>query len=135
MGYIIDSYAARRIRAEPPVGFGELPSRVDAARLLRRRAERRDLALAGQTLQRLQLDLPNALARDSHLAADLLERLRVGVAVHAVAELDHLLLAVGQPLDRAPQRLLAQAENDLLLDVAGLVGDELAERGVALASD
>src|SRR5581483_7884714 len=102
---------------------------------LRRRAERSDLALSRQPLQRLQLDLAHALARDPELSTDLLERFRVGVAVHAVPELDYLLLAVGELLDRVPHRLLAQPEDDLLLDVAGFVRDQLAERGVALFAD
>src|SRR6266571_7125196 len=123
----------------PDGGWGRSSTRCAPTRrtrsYLRRRTERGDLALPGQPLQRLRLDLPDALARDPQLAADLLERLRVWISVHAVAELDHLLLAVGQALDRASQRVFAEADDDLLLDVPRLVGEELSERGIALAAD
>ena len=55
-----------------------------------------------ELLQRVVLDLADALARDAERAADLLERPRL-LALEAEAELDHLALALGQRA-RAPGR-------------------------------
>src|SRR6476620_12254817 len=65
---------------------------------LARFAERGNLAALGQPLQCSRLDLAHALARQSERAADLFERLRIGVAVHPVAKLHDLALSVGQGL-------------------------------------
>src|SRR6266487_3065418 len=50
-------------------------------------------------VERLRLDLAHALARQTQLPPDRLERQRVAVPVHPVAELDHPLLAARQLLD------------------------------------
>src|SRR4029453_6223923 len=62
-----------------------------APRTLRSFVQGADLAPHRQPLERARLDLADALARQPEDAADLLERLRVGVAVEAVAELEHHL--------------------------------------------
>src|SRR5947199_3392329 len=65
-----------------------------------------------ELLQRVVLDLADALARDAERAADLLERARLP-AGEAEAELDHLALALGQRVERgldvlAPERELGR---------------------------
>src|SRR5881275_2100553 len=92
-----------------------IPPRTLAARLA-------ELEEAGVLERRVldtrpPLDLADALARDLELAPYLRERLRILVSVQAVAELDHLLLPVGQLLDGRAERDLAQADDDLFLDV------------------
>src|SRR5436305_1261242 len=66
---------------EPPTGGRACASSAGTRPLLGDRAERGDLALLGEPRERLGLDLADALARDPELAADLLERLRVLLAV------------------------------------------------------
>src|SRR5207253_11164680 len=97
--------------------------------------ERFDLALDGEPLERLRLDLAHALAGQPERPADLLERLRIGVAVHPVAELHDLALALRRRVHRAAQRLLGEADVHLLLDRRPVRGDQLAEPRVALAAD
>ena len=63
--------------------------------------ERFDLAVDRELLERTRLDLPHALARQTQLASDRLERGRITVAVQPVAPLQHLLLAV-RKLARPP---------------------------------
>ena len=46
-----------------------------------------------------------------------------------------LLLAVGRLVDRAAQRLLGEADVDLLLGLGLVAGDEVAERRVALVAE
>src|SRR5689334_13914180 len=58
-----------------------------------------------QLLQRLVLDLPDALARDVERAPHLVERPRV-LAVEPVPELEDAALAVRQRREDLPQRLL-----------------------------
>ena len=65
------------------------------ARALARALEPLHLLQLREAAQRLDLDLAHALARQAQAAADLLERLRLGVD-EAVAEDDHLALAPGQ---------------------------------------
>src|SRR6266540_6376905 len=74
-------------------------------------AERRDLALLQQARECLRLDLTHPFAGDAHPPADLLQRLRVMLAVEAVAELDHQLLARRQRGDRTVQRVLAEGDD------------------------
>src|SRR5262245_57925266 len=52
-----------------------------------------DLALHREPLESVGLDLPHALARDAHPAADLLEGGRLDIAVQSVAELDDVAFA------------------------------------------
>src|SRR5918912_2365041 len=77
--------------------------------------KRLDLSLHRQPLERLRLDLADALARHAERAADLLERLRVGIAVEPIAELEDVALALGEVLEGAVQHLLLQAHVHLLL--------------------
>ena len=84
------------------------------------------LAQAREPLQRLDLDLPDALARQPEPPADLLERLRLGV-VEAVAEDEHLPLALREGRERLAERLAAQRDLDLLVRERPVAGDEVAE--------
>src|SRR5262249_37129103 len=83
------------------------------------------LALDREVGQRLRLDLPDALARQSEPVADRRERHRL-TAAEPVAQDQDLLLALPEALDRAPERVLAQAELDLLLDAEALARQEVA---------
>src|SRR5215213_8309481 len=88
-----------------------------------------------QLLQRLVLDLADALARDVERAPHLVERARV-LSAEAVAELEHAALAVRQVLQRLAQRLLGEDLGGPLVRRLGpLVGDELAELGLLLVAD
>src|SRR5215207_2274378 len=88
-----------------------------------------------QLLERLVLDLADALARHVERAADLVERAGV-LAAQAVAQLEHAALAVGQVLERLAQRLLGEDLGCALVRRLGpLVGDELAELGLLLVAD
>src|SRR6478672_11858677 len=75
-----------------------------------------------QALQRLDLDLPYAFPRQAEAAADLLERLRLGV-VEPVAEDDHRTVAVGKGVERIRERLGAEGVLDLLVGERPLAGD------------
>src|SRR4029077_7938727 len=98
-------------------------------------SQRRDLALAGEPFECPRLDPADALAGQAQLAADHLQRLRDLVAVQPEPELDHLLLALGQLRNRGVEQVLAQSDDDLLLDVALVGGDDVAESGVALVAE
>src|SRR3954463_13331172 len=88
-----------------------------------------------QLLQRLVLDLADALARDVERAAHLVERARV-LAAEAVAQLEHAALAVGEVLERLAQRLLREDLGCAVVRRLGsLGGDELAELGLLLVAD
>src|SRR5918912_2023373 len=77
---------------------------------------RLDISLGRQPLERLRLDLADALPRHAERAADLLERLRIGIAVEPVAELEDVPLALGEILEGAVQHLLLEAHVHLFLD-------------------
>src|SRR3954447_10832690 len=86
-------------------------------------------------LERLVLDLADALARHVERAAHLVEGPGV-LAAQPVAELEHAALAVGEVLQRLAQRLLRQDLRGALVRRLGpLVGDELAELGLLLVAD
>ena len=93
-----------------------------------------DLAERREPAEGLDLDLADALAREAEAAADLLERLRLVVG-EAVAEDEHLALAVGEGAQRRGERLAAERELDLLLGERPLAGDEVAQDRVLLVSD
>src|SRR5829696_8595687 len=88
-----------------------------------------------QLLQRLVLDLADALARHVERAPDLVQRARV-LPAQAVAQLEHPPLAVGEVLQRLAQRLLGEDLGGALVGRLGpLVGDELTELGLLLVAD
>src|SRR5215213_5430641 len=88
-----------------------------------------------QLLERLVLDLADALARHVERATDLVQRARV-LAAEAVAQLEHAALAVGEVLQRLAQRLLGEDLRGALVRRLGpLVGDELTELGLLLVTD
>src|SRR5215204_6354243 len=85
-----------------------------------------------QLLERLVLDLADALACDVERATDLVERARV-LAAEAVAQLEHATLAVRQVLERLAQGFLREDLRRALVGrLRALVGDELAELGLLL---
>src|SRR5205807_10612486 len=87
------------------------------------------LGEALELLQRVVLDLADALARHAERAADLLERARL-LALQPEAELDHLPLALGQRLERLLDVLPAQRQRGRVERRLGLVVlDEVAELG------
>src|SRR5215217_222220 len=93
------------------------------------------LGEALQLLERLVLDLADALARDVERPPDLVERARV-LAAEAVAQLEHAALAVGEVLQRLAQRLLGEDLGGALVRrLRALVGDELAELRLLLVAD
>src|SRR5436190_16570035 len=93
------------------------------------------LGEALKLLQRLVLDLADALARDVERAADLVERARV-LSAEAVAQLQHAPLAIGEVLQRLAQRLLGEDLGGALVRrLRALVGDELAELRLLLVAD
>src|SRR5215216_1606957 len=93
------------------------------------------LGEALQLLERLVLDLADALARDVERPPDLVERARV-LAAEAVAQLEHAPLAVREVLERLAQRLLGEDLGRALVRRLGaLVGDELAELRLLLVTD
>src|SRR5690349_4182877 len=103
--------------------------------LLRDVAELLGLGEALELLERLVLDLADALARHVERPPDLVERARV-LAAEAVAQLEHAALAVGEVLQRLAQRLLGEDLRGALVRRLGpLVGDELAELGLLLVAD
>src|SRR2546423_9615910 len=85
-------------------------------------------------MRRPGLDRPQALPRQAEAAADLLERLRLGVD-EPVAQDDHLPLAPRQRAERLLQRLAAQRDLDLLVGGRSVAGNEGAEHRVVLVAD
>src|SRR3954451_249714 len=85
-----------RARLEP----AGRPGSGDVAELL-------GLGEALELLQRLVLDLADALAGDVERPADLVQRARV-LPAEAVAQLEHAPLAVGEILQRLAERLLGE---------------------------
>jgi len=79
---------------------------------------------ARETVQRFDLDLAHAFPRDPQLAADLLERARVGF-VETVAEDDHAAVAVGKRPEGIPKGLRTQAVLDELVRKRAVGGNEI----------
>src|SRR5205085_4347358 len=84
--------------------------------------------------ERFGFDLAHALACQREAPPDLLERLRLRVR-EAVAEDDHLPLAIGERRERHREGFASQRVLDGLLRKRIVVGDEVAEDGVLLLSD
>src|SRR5918998_739826 len=100
----------------------------DVAKLLR-------LGEALELLERLVLDLADALARDVERAPDLVQRARV-LPAQPVAQLQHAALAVRQVLQRLAEGLLGEdLRGPLVRRLCPLVGDELTELGLLLVAD
>src|SRR6202035_1309892 len=98
-------------------------------------AELLRLGEALQLLQRLILDLTDALAGHVEGAPHLVERPRV-LAAEPVAQLEHAAFAIGEVLEGLPERLLCEDLRGALIGRLGaLVGDELPELGLLLVAD
>src|SRR3954454_16090745 len=122
-------------RPRAPLGEGPVVVTTVRGRTLRDVAELLGLRERLQLLQRLVLDLADALARDVERPPDLVERARV-LAAEAVAQLEHAALSVGEVLQRLAQRLLGEDLGRALVRRLGaLVGDELAELRLFLVAD
>src|SRR5581483_7319407 len=97
--------------AEPESDFVRLLDAVLQALRLRQGLE---------LLQRVVLDLADALAGDAERAAHLLERARL-LALEPEPELDHLPLALRERVERAIDVLPAQRQRGLLVRRLGRV--------------
>src|SRR3954447_12664535 len=114
---------------------GALVAIADRASALRHVAQLLRLGQRLELLQRLVLDLADALAGDVERAAHLVQRARV-LAAQAVAQLEHAPLAVGEVLQRLAQRLLGEdLGRALVRRLRTLVGDELPELRLLLVAD
>src|SRR5919107_173196 len=88
-----------------------------------------------ELLERLVLDLADALARHVERAADLVQRARV-LPAQPVPQLEHAPLPVGEVLERLAQGLLGEdLGRALVRGLRALVGDELAELRLLLVAD
>src|SRR5205085_347284 len=101
--------------------------------------ERLELARArgvAQFPKRLSFDLPDALARDGEVLADLFERVLAAVVAEAEAHLDDLLLARGERRQNLVRYLAQVRDDDGVRGVKyGLVLDEVAEVRVLFLAD
>src|SRR5262245_55273087 len=82
----------------------------------------------------MHFDLANPLARQAERPANLLERLRLQVG-EAVAEADHLSLALGESGEAADEGLAAKRDLDLVLRRGPVAGDEVSEDRILLLAD
>src|SRR5690242_6750206 len=88
-----------------------------------------------QLLERLVLDLADALAGDVERPPDLVERARM-LAAEAVAKLEDTPLPVGEVLQGLAQRLFGEnLRGPLVRALGALVSDELAELRLLLVAD
>src|SRR6266511_4528753 len=87
-----------------------------------------------EPLERVALDLPNPLARETEAEPHVLERLGFDAA-ESVAEHEHLAVAIRQRRQRLRKRLSAERDVGLLLGQWVVAGDEVAEERVLLLAD
>src|SRR5207344_68495 len=87
-----------------------------------------------ETAEGVELDLAHALSGQAEALADLLERLRLLVD-EAVAQHEHVPLALGQRLERNREGLAAQRALDAFLGQRLVAGDEVAEDRVLVLAD
>src|SRR5919109_634556 len=116
-------------RSSRNVGLGvapELPTTTPAAPAAR--------STSRGSLKPVRAPRSRAASR-AERAADLLERLRVGIAVEPVAELEDVPLALGQLREGAVQHLLLEAHVHLLLDALVRGGDDVAELRPVVVAD
>src|SRR5215216_5870364 len=93
------------------------------------------LGEALQLLERLVLDLADALARDVERPPDLVERARV-LPAEPVPQLEDAALAVGEVLQRFAQCFLGEDLRGAFVGgLRTLVSDELTELGLLLVAD
>src|SRR4029450_11318471 len=122
------SRARRQAWAKP--GFARRKPRRPGARELDAVLEALCFRQGLELLQRVVLDLANALARDAEGAADLLERARA-LALETEAKLDHLALALGKRVQGTVDVLSAKVERRGVEGRLGLVVlHEIAELGL-----
>src|SRR4051812_37471167 len=125
----------RRRNDDGPRVNGARPGLLWSAPALRHVAELLGLRERLELLQRLVLDLADALARHVERAADLVEGAGM-LAAEPVAQLEHPALAVGEVLQGLAERLLREDLGGALVRRLGpLVGDELAELGLLFVAD
>src|SRR4051812_24843988 len=125
------AWGSRTLRSSPR---GAAPSRSASATRPQPSADELHLAQRGEAAERLDLDLADALTRETEPAADLLERLRLGV-LEPVAQDEDAPLAFGEDGERVRKRLATQRRLDLLLGEWAVALDEVAEDRVLLVTD
>src|SRR5512132_234173 len=114
----LESRALRELRQTAP-GL-QLYLETEQSKKVRRvagRSSTRDgfhLSKLRETAQGMHLDLAHSLSGEAQRTADLLERLRLRAA-QAVAQADHLALAVGERCQPADESLAAERDLDLVL--------------------
>src|SRR4029077_21267850 len=88
--------------------------------------------LAGELLEGVRLQLPDALARQAELPADRLQRALL-LAVETEPELDHATLALGEDLERLADAVVAQIRVGLRHRIDALeVGEQIGQLAVAV---
>src|SRR3954469_17555065 len=129
------AWVTRVSRAERRRAAKGRPFRSAGGRNLGHVAKLLRLGEALELLERLVLDLANALARDVERPPDLVEGTRV-LAAEAVAKLEDPTLPVGEVLQSLAQCLLGEdLRCPLVRGLGALVGDELAELRLLLVAD
>src|SRR6266508_533519 len=115
--------------------FAPKCSRANPRAWLGRASKSLDLAVDGEALKRLRLDLAHALPRQAEASPNLVEGFRIRVAVHSVAELQHVLLAFGQRAHRSMQCLFREPDVNLLFEIVLRCCDDVAEGRIALVAE
>src|SRR6516162_6483846 len=118
-----------------PIWYAMIASRSTARRLLDEGHELARVARVAQLRERLCLDLPNALARDAELLADLGQRAVIGVA-DAEAQAQDMLLTRRELGERLGHGGLQRARfrGRVRIDRVGRL-DQVAQRGIAVLAD